>query len=139
MDIVTCKLTVFFQDPFWVGIYERSFQGNLEVAKVIFGSEPKDYEVYDHLLRTYSRIKFTTKVINGEELIKKINPKRQQRTIKNELLSVGVCTKAQEALKHQQELRKVEIKALRRKKTEEEKQRQFELKQKKKKEKHRGR
>ena len=39
------KLTVFFEDPFWVGIFERIEKGKLSVCRVVFGSEPKDYEV----------------------------------------------------------------------------------------------
>ena len=40
-------LTVFFEDPFWVGVFERQAQGELTVCKVTFGAEPKDGEVYD--------------------------------------------------------------------------------------------
>ncbi|MGE5627605.1 MAG: YjdF family protein [Solirubrobacterales bacterium] len=139
MEEVTCKLTVFFEDPFWVGIYERTFKGNLEAAKVIYGSEPKDYEVYDHFLRNFSNLRFSSKVIHTENKIKKINPKRMQKIIKSQILNSGAGTKAQEALKLQHEQNKIEHKAMRRENTEEEKQRQFELRQKQKKEKHRGR
>lgn len=33
MDCVRSKLTVFFQEPFWVGIYEREDAGRYEVCK----------------------------------------------------------------------------------------------------------
>ena len=49
MDKVSGKLTVFFEDPFWVGIFERIEDGRLSVAKVTFGAEPKDYEVQQAL------------------------------------------------------------------------------------------
>lgn len=39
------KLTVFFDDPFWVGVFERHDEGLLETSRVVFGAEPKDYEV----------------------------------------------------------------------------------------------
>lgn len=139
MEEVTCKLTVFFEDPFWVGIYERTFKGNLEVAKAVFGSEPKDYEIYDHFLRNFSNLKFSSEVNHNEIHAKKINPKRMQKIIKSQISNSGVGTKAQEALKLQHEQNKIEHKAFRSEKTEEEKQHQFELRQKKKKEKHRGR
>ena len=45
MDRVSGKLTIFFEDPFWVGIFERIENRKLSVAKVTFGAEPKDYEV----------------------------------------------------------------------------------------------
>ena len=49
MDKVSGKLTVFFEDPFWVGIFERIEDGRLSVAKVTFGAETKDYEVQQAL------------------------------------------------------------------------------------------
>ena len=41
MDKVNGKLTVFFEEPFWVGIFEHIENGKLSVAKVTFGAEPK--------------------------------------------------------------------------------------------------
>ena len=40
------RLTVYFDDPFWVGVFERIEDGKLSVCKVTFGGEPKDYEVH---------------------------------------------------------------------------------------------
>ena len=48
MDKVNGKLTVYFEEPFWVGIFERIEDGKLSVAKVTFGAEPKDYEVQEY-------------------------------------------------------------------------------------------
>lgn len=36
------KLTVYFEDPFWVGVFERTQNGTLSVCKITFGAEPKD-------------------------------------------------------------------------------------------------
>ena len=36
------RLTVFFEDPFWVGVFERIESGRLSVCKVTFGAEPRD-------------------------------------------------------------------------------------------------
>lgn len=44
-------ITVLFEEPFWIGILERKIDGKLSVCKVIFGAEPKDYEVYEFLLK----------------------------------------------------------------------------------------
>lgn len=46
MDKASGILTVHFEEPFWVGVFERRSKGKLAVCKVTFGSEPKDYEVY---------------------------------------------------------------------------------------------
>ena len=58
MDKVSGRLTVFFEEPFWIGVFERISEGKLSVCKVTFGAEPKDYEVYDFVLRNYYRLKF---------------------------------------------------------------------------------
>ena len=42
MGKVSDKLTVYFDEPFWVGVFERIEDGNLSVAKVTFGAEPKE-------------------------------------------------------------------------------------------------
>ena len=39
------RLTVYLEDPFWVGVFEKIENGKLSAAKVTFGAEPKDYEV----------------------------------------------------------------------------------------------
>ena len=54
MDKVNGKLTVYFEDPFWVGVFERIENGKLTVAKVTFGAEPKDYEIQEYIQR-YNR------------------------------------------------------------------------------------
>ena len=41
------RLTVYFEDPFWVGVFEKVENGKLSAAKVTFGAEPKDYEVQE--------------------------------------------------------------------------------------------
>ena len=59
MDKVNGKLTVFFEEPFWVGIFERIEDGKLSVAKVTFGVEPKDYEVQEYIQKCYFSLKFS--------------------------------------------------------------------------------
>lgn len=139
MNKIIGKLTVFFDEPYWVGVYERQSKGKLEVSKVIFGPEPKDYEIYDYFVNHYNELLFSPPVGIFGEKDKKINPKRMQRAINRQLSQNGIGTKAQQALKLQQEQSKLQRKIYRRQKSEEEKQRQFELKQEKKKEKHKGR
>ena len=39
MDKVNGKLTVYFEEPFWIGVFERIEDGKLSVAKVTFGAE----------------------------------------------------------------------------------------------------
>ena len=138
MDSSSVKLTVFFEEPFWVGVFERIENGKLSVCKVTFGAEPKDYEVWEFVLRYYYQLKFSPSV---DVVVKKevTNPKRVQREARKQSASSGIGTKSQQALQLQREENKLERKTISREQREAEKQRQFELKQQKRKEKHRGR
>lgn len=53
------KLTVFFEEPFWVGVFERIEDSKLSVSKVTFGAEPKDYEIYAFILKDYNGLRFS--------------------------------------------------------------------------------
>ena len=135
---VSDTVKIFFEDPFWIGVFERISDGKMSVCKVTFGAEPKDYEVKDFILKNYTRLRFSPAVAAAVKE-QTPNPKRMQREVRRQLQNTGIGTKAQQALKLQQEQFKTERKTFSREQKEAEKQWQFELKQQKKKEKHRGR
>ena len=137
MDNNFGKLTVYFEDPFWVGVFERIENGKLSVCKVTFGEEPKDYEVWEFILKNYYQLKFSPSV---DVVVKKeaTNPKRVQREVRKQAAAAGIGTKSQQALQLQREVNILERKAVSREQREAEKQRRFELKQQRRKEKHRG-
>ena len=137
MDRVSGKLTIYFEDPFWVGVFERIENRKLSVAKVTFGVEPKDYDVLEFINRNYYHLQFSPAV---ETVVKdkKKNPKRAQRDAKKQTMETGIGTKSQQALKLQQEQNKLARKERSKKEREEESDRLFEMKQQKKKEKHKG-
>lgn len=99
-----------FENPFWIGLYERYYDGKYEVCKITFGAEPKDYEVYDFLLENWHKLKFSPPVKSENIEKQKINPKRMQREINRQLENRGIGTKAQQALKLQHEQNKIESK-----------------------------
>ena len=82
MDRASGKLTVFFEPPFWVGVFERIEDGKLSVAKVTFGAEPKDYEVQAYIQKYYFSLKFSPAVDTVVREIKR-NPKRKQASERN--------------------------------------------------------
>ena len=131
------KLTVFFDDPFWVGVFERTGGGKLSVCKVTFGAEPKDYEVWEYVLRHYHGLKFSP-AVEADTRQRADNPKRRQRNARKQLGNIGVGTKAQQALQMQLEQNKQERKVKSREQKLAEAERQFALKQQKKREKHKG-
>ncbi len=138
MSRVTGKLTVFFENPFWVGIFERLENGKLSAAKITFGAQPREQEVHDFILKHYWELQFSPAISAVNRETKK-NPKRIQRDIKKQLSSIGTGTKSQQALQLQHEQYKQERKTKTRELKEAEARRQYELKLQKKKEKHKGR
>ena len=137
MDRASGKLTVFFEEPFWVGVFERVSDGQMSVCKITFGAEPKDYEVLEFILSQYYKLKFSPAV---EVEVRKTadNPKRRQRDAHKQVQNSGIGTKSQQALQMQREEMKTERKLISKEQKEAEKLRQFDLKQQKRKEKHRG-
>ena len=137
MDIIRCNLTVYFEAPFWIGVFERIENDKLSVCKVTFGAEPKDYEVWEFVLKNYNDLKFCLDMkIDSKQVAD--NPKRRQRRAKKQLQTMGIGTKSQQALKMQHEKMKSERKKKSREQRDIEKQRLFDLKQQKRKEKHKG-
>lgn len=132
------SLTILFENPFWIGLYERMDGDKYQVCKINFGAEPKDYEVYEFLLENWYALKFSPPVKTDRMKERKINPKRMQRQINSQLKNKGIGTKAQQALKLQHEQNKLERKHQSREQKEAEKERKYALRQEKKKAKHRG-
>ena len=108
------RLTIYFDEPFWVGVFEELDGKRLSVCRVVFGSEPTEAEIYAFILRYFNHLRFSPPV-KTEIKHKADNPKRRQRNAHKQLEKSGVSTKSQQA-----------------------KQRLFELRQQKRKEKHRG-
>ena len=131
------SLTVFFEDPFWVGVFERVSEGKLSACKVTFGAEPKEIEVWQFILDHYQELSFSPAV---EAEVRKTadNPKRRQRNAGKELERTGISTRSQEALQLQREAMKTERREISREEKEAEEARRFALKQEKRKEKQKG-
>jgi hypothetical protein len=138
MGTTSSKLTVYFDDPFWVGVFERDDGKRLESAKVVFGAEPRDCEVYAFFLENYSRLRFSPPVKSAGAGQKTPGFKRMMRAAQKILDEKGIGTKAQQALKLQHEQTAKLCKVESRQKNEREEQRKLELNRQKKKEKHRG-
>ena len=130
--------TVFFDDPFWVGVFERFDNGRLSVCKVTFGAEPKEQEIYAFLLRHYTELRFSREVDIDKRKVAD-NPKRRQRNARKQMEQTGIGTRSQRALQMQLEQNKKERKVKSREQKLADKQRIFEIRQQKKREKHRGR
>lgn len=138
METGYAKLTVRFEAPFWICLYERSGGGSYEACKITFGAEPKDQEVYAFLLENWRSLQFSPPIALERSPERKLNPKRARREARRQTCPDAMGTKAQQALALQREQgREAQIR-LSREKREAEEVRKFALRQEKRKEKHKG-
>lgn len=138
MENLNLNLSVFFEEPFWVAVYEINENRSYKVCKIIFGSEPKDYDVYNYILNNWYNLKFKLSLKTNKIKDIKINPKRMQRKINKQISKIGTSTKAQEAISMQKEIFKQEHKQIIKKEKQRINEIKFKLKQEKKKQKHKG-
>ena len=138
METGYANITVRFEDPFWVLLYERGGGGSYEACKLPLGAEPGDQEVYAFLLEHWRHLKFSPPVAAGGPPDRKVNPKRARREARRAVQPAAPGTKAQQALALQRE----EGKAARVRKTrverEAEEARKFALRREKRREKRKG-
>ncbi len=132
------SFTVYFAPPFWVGVYQRQENGQLRVAKVLFGAEPTDSEVYAFLLEHWQHLVFSPPVAASRRRPSEQNPKRLQRAIAKQLARPGVGTKAQQAISLARQQEKQQRKTQSRRQKEQEVRQKYALRSQKKKEKHKG-
>lgn len=139
METAKARLTVLFEPPFWVGLFERESGGRYEVCKHTFGAEPRDVEVYALVLDEYRHLVFSPALETAIEPGRSINPKWAQRLARRQTQPTGIGTKAQQALQLQREQSKAERRILSKERREAEEERRYKLRQEKRKEKHKGR
>lgn len=134
------KLTVLFNEPFWIGVFELTQNDEYKICKVTFGAEPRDDETYELIIKKFYTLNFSSPILSSKNdfIEKRQNPKRLQRRIKKETETKGIGTKAQIAMQLEHEKCKIERKKKSKEEKEQEEQRKFDLKQKKKLEKHKG-
>lgn len=105
---ILIKLTVLYDEQYWIGVMEWEENGRFKAARHIFGMEPKDAEVIsfinDTMMGITERVYASIPVEERKE--RKVNPKRIIREAQKELASRSITSKAQEALKEDLELRK---------------------------------
>ena len=106
MEAIT--LTVFFDDPFWVGVVESQADGQLQAARHVFGSEPTSAEVLEfalyRMLHLLERASVAVPVDAAPARI--LRPKRAARAAGKALAQRGSSTQSQQALRIQLEQNK---------------------------------
>jgi hypothetical protein len=132
------KFTVYFDDPFWIGVCERQDEDGYSVARVVFGGEPSDAALYQFILKNYRQFIFSRPSKDEKAESKPLNFKRAQREARRVQQNAGIGTKAQEALKAALAQNKQERQEYSKVQREAESEQRFLQRQQKKREKHRG-
>lgn len=138
--MTTIRLTVFFEDPFWVGVVERHEGETLQATRQIFGAEPAPTELLDFVLRRLDRLleRPAPAVAAGQPAERRANPKRAAREAARDLARRGGTSQAHEALRLQIEQSKQVHRQQSRAEREAIETRKWELKLEKAKARHRG-
>ena len=76
MSRIKSRLTVFFEEPFWVGVFEQETDGVICAARVVFGAQPTDAEVFEFVLRHADRLRYGPPV-EGRLSRETANPKKR--------------------------------------------------------------
>lgn len=139
MDRNVSSFTVLFQSPFWVGIAERWDEEGYSAARMVFGPEPTDAQLYQWLEREWHRLRFSPAEAGERPAAERKNPKRKRREARKATRARGAGTRAQAALSRQREQEGLARQTQSRQKRQEEAERKFLLRQQKKREKKRGR
>lgn len=138
MCVFKSRLTVCFDPPFWVGLYQREDGEGLRVCQVVFGGEPRDQEVLDYFQSHWRELKFSPPAGGGPDPDRSMNPKRARREARKAVQPTGTGTKAQRALQLQREQSKAQRTAAARERREEQRERKLARRQEKRREKHKG-
>ena len=130
--------TVYFENPFWVGVLESEDAGAITVARHVFGPEPSNAELLQFMLYRYADMP-RAGTVTGKlfSLYGHINPKRAQRMARREEARLP-STKSQAALASALEEKKIKRKALSREDRLAADERRFELRSEKRKKKRAG-
>jgi hypothetical protein len=101
------EFDVFHDGQFWVGVLTLGQGSLLRASKVVFGAEPSDAELYNHLLRhgyqMLERAEAGPAVAAGTRPPPTNNPKRAAREAAAQAKVHGSSTVARDAIRQAQE------------------------------------
>ena len=135
--MLSTRFTVLFVPPFWEGILERQDGRRYETARVVFGAEPTEQEVWEFVLHRLPRLPTGSRIQTAEAAPRIRNPKRLQRSIAREQRN-AVGKKAWAALAASREEQKARLRSRTAEQRRQQEQEKFQKRTAKRREKHRG-
>lgn len=105
---VSSTLTVYHDGQFWVGVVEHVEDGMLRVARVVFGAEPSNEEVYTWVLERWLSLRLSAETEPVGPRAGRIpgNPKRRAREAAKAMRQHGSSTASQLALARERAVRR---------------------------------
>jgi len=95
---VTSVFTIFFEDPFWVGVLEENYNGINYMGKHIFGAEPSNSELLQFYIYEFENIK-KIKISEADTETGKMNFKKSVSKAKKIQSRIGAGTNSQNLFK----------------------------------------
>lgn len=102
---VSSTLTVYHDGQFWVGMVEYVEDGMLRVARVVFGAEPSNEEIYRWVLERWTSLRLSAEAEPVGPRVGRLpgNPKRRAREAAKAMRQHGSSTASQLALARERE------------------------------------
>lgn len=137
---VSSTLTVYHDGQFWVGVVEHVENDMLRVARVVFGVEPSNEEVYTWVLERWSSLRLSAEAEPVGLCVGQTpgNPKRRAREVAKARRQRGPSTASQLALARERERVKDELRSERAVRRQDEARSRWEDRRERKRRKHRG-
>ncbi|MEE0448784.1 MAG: YjdF family protein [Collinsella sp.] len=137
---VSSTLAVYHDGQLWVGVVECVEDGMLSVARVVFGAEPSNEEVYTWVLERWSSLRLSAEAEPVGPRVGRLpgNPKRRAREAAKAMCRHGSSTASQLALARERERAKDELRSERAVRRQDEACSRWEHRRERKRRKHRG-
>ncbi|PTJ74940.1 YjdF family protein [Staphylococcus kloosii] len=132
-------LSLFHNGQFFVALVEYKTEGKSKFVKYTFGTEPNDEQILNFIhYKLLPLLNATQTTVDTKVKSNKVNPKRIQRQVVKAQRAHKDITKAQLAIKEEQQLHKKQCKKLSKAKKDAFKARKRKIKREKAKAKHKG-
>ena len=137
---VSSTLTVYHDGQFWVGVVEHVEDGMLSVARMVFGAEPSNEEVYTWVIEHWSSLRLSAEAEPVGPRVGRLpgNPKRRVREAAKAMRQHGSSTASQLALARERERVKDELRSDRAARRQDEARSRWEDRRERRRRKHRG-
>ena len=86
------KCTVYFEDPYWVGVFERIDESGYAVARFVFGGEPTEAELHQFAIQHAHTLSYSQPGPVPETDGREIGFKRRQREARQQMQQEGIGT-----------------------------------------------